>query len=112
MSDWSSDVCSSDLTDAAPLTPADAEEADRRATMAQPVGVVLHTAASHFSHYHSFNHSSSPPVGAPHAGLEAALTSAEIGTAPCRERRCQSVKRSCVAGASTKTNPYIIDHVR
>src|SRR3546814_14402360 len=78
MSDWSSDVCSSDLTDAAPLTPADAEEADRRATMAQPVGVVLHTADSDFSHYHSFNHSYDPTVGAPHADLEAALTSAGL----------------------------------
>ena len=73
-----SQAVAAEQPDAAPLTPADAEEADRRATMAQPVGVVLHTTDSDFSHYHSFNHSYDPTVGAPHADLEAALTSAGL----------------------------------
>jgi putative DNA primase/helicase len=56
--------------------PADAEEAERRAAMDTPIAAVLQSTATDFSHFHGYNHSYDPTIGAPHATLEAALASA------------------------------------
>jgi len=58
------------------LTPESASEADRLALLAQPVAIVLDDADREFSHYHGFNHSYDPTMGAPHATLERALAAA------------------------------------
>ena len=58
--------------------PADPDEAERRAALDTPIAEVLQSADTDFSHFHGYNHSYNPTIGAPHATLDAALASAGI----------------------------------
>src|SRR3546814_13957478 len=96
ISDWSSDVCSSDLEVC--RTPARAVQG-RSAPARQGTGAPRHLRRS-------------PPLPRPRPrdphprrSVEGALRHIEIGRASCRERVCQYVEISVVAGSLKKKNP-------
>src|SRR3546814_18474252 len=101
ISDWSSDVCSSDLTDARVDVLAPAEPVELRG-VAQVVetrqAVVERRLGRH-------DPAAGPPVAAVHRRVETETPDLKLGRAACRERVFQYVKFSVVAATlKKKTN--------
>src|SRR3546814_13524923 len=101
ISDWSSDVCSSDLGDAKPLTRDQACPSGRRQIQVPPI-----SAAARGMSDQGKGEAKRPSTALNAKAASAARLPRQIGSATCRERVCQYVSISVVAVSLQNKSHY------